>query len=257
VANLDDFTEFAEELAEAARAVLLSAYRTPIRSQDKPDASPVTEVDREAETVMRGLIGKAFPDHGIIGEEFPPVRLGAPWLWTLDPIDGTKSFLTGRPTFAILVALLHEGAPVLGVIDNPVLDERWLGARGRATTLNGQPARARGRPELAGAALCAGSPEMFEGADAESFARVRAATGRPHYGGECYAYGLLASGHVDLVVEATLGPDDYFPLVPVVEGAGGVITDWQGAPLTMESDGRVAAAGDRRIHDKALKLLRP
>jgi inositol-phosphate phosphatase/L-galactose 1-phosphate phosphatase/histidinol-phosphatase len=184
------------------------------------------------------------------------VRLGAPWLWTLDPIDGTKSFLTGRPTFAILVALLHEGAPVLGVIDNPVLDERWLGVRGRATTLNGQPARARERPELAGAALCAGSPEMFVGADAESFARVRTATGRPHYGGECYAYGLLASGHVDLVVEATLGPDDYFPLMPVVEGAGGVITDWQGAPLTMESDGRVAAAGDRRVHDQALILLR-
>jgi len=183
------------------------------------------------------------------------VRADAKYVWVLDPIDGTKSFITGKPLFGTLIGLLHEGAAVLGLIDQPVLGERWLGARGRPTTLNGRPVHVRPCGELGRAALYATSPHMFEGADKQAFARVRDAVKLPLYGADCYAYGLLACGFADLVVEASLAAYDYCGVVAVIEGAGGVITDWTGAPLGLGSDGRVVAAGDRRSHERALELL--
>jgi histidinol phosphatase-like enzyme (inositol monophosphatase family) len=230
-------------------------FRAAIAVEAKPDSSPVTAADREAEAAMRAAISAAYPDHGMIGEEFPPVRAQARWLWTLDPIDGTKAFVTGRPGFGTLIGLVREGRPVLGLIDVTVPGERWLAVEGRGTNLDGRPVQARPCPDLAGASLFASSPDMFAGQDAAAFDCLRAAVGRPHYGAECQAYGLLSSGHIDLVVEATLGPDDFMPMVPVVEGAGGVISDWRGAPLGLGSDGRVVAAGDARVHRQALALL--
>ncbi len=251
----EPFIAFAEELAEAAGAVVRRYFRTPLAVADKADRSPVTVADREAEAAMRALIERRWPEHGIIGEELPPLRADADYVWLLDPIDGTKSFITGRPLFGTLVALGFRGAPILGVIDHVMMGERWVGARGRGTTLNGRPARVRACAGLESAALYASSPDIFEGADAEAFARLSGRVKLPLYGGDCYAYGLLASGYVDLVVEATLGPDDFFALVAVVEEAGGVMTDWAGAPLGLHSDGRVVAAGDRRSHAQALAML--
>lgn len=221
---------------------------------------------------MRALIASTFPDHGVFGEEHGLTRgrgAGADWLWVLDPIDGTKSFITGKPLFGTLIALLHKGTPLLGVVDQPVLRERWLGVAGRATTLNGAPVRTRPCPGgVKGAYMYSTTPHMFSGANEAAWARLRDRVRIPLYGCDCYAYGLLASGHCDLVAEADLKPYDYAALVPVVTGAGGVITDWAGRPLRWEPDaaagdgssggaapGEVLAAGDPAVHAEALAIL--
>lgn len=242
-------------LADAARTVIKGYFRTPVTVLDKADASPVTVADREAEAAMRRLINQEAPDHGIYGEEYGPERTDAEWVWVLDPVDGTKAFITGKPSFGTLIALLHNGVPVLGIIDQPILDERWLGVSGQATTLNGQPIHVRSCPDLGLAALYATAPEMFTGADATAWEALRRRVKLPRYGADCYAYGLLAAGFVDLVVEASLQPYDYLPLVAIIEGAGGLLTDWQGQRLGLRSDGRVVAAGDPKSHAQALQVL--
>ncbi len=255
----DAFVALAERLATAAGEAALSHFRKPLEVERKADQSPVTIADREAETAMRALIAEAYPDHGVIGEEFGPERAGADYVWVLDPIDGTRRFVSGHVQFGTLVALLSGGVPVLGLIDMPAMGERWIGAAGRPTThrdRNGtREARVRPCAELAEATLFSTTPHMFPGADFAAFERVRTRVKQPMYGGECYAYGLLASGFVDLVIEATMGAYDFLPLVRVVTEAGGVITDWRGRALGLESDGRVIAAGDPRAHDAALARL--
>jgi len=256
ITTLNRFMDLADDMADAAGEVLSHYFRTPLRVDSKGDESPVTKADRDAEIAMRVLIEDAYPDHGILGEEFDPVNTGSEYTWVLDPIDGTKSFITGKPLFGTLVALAREGRPILGLINQPILGERWRGMDGRPSSFNGEPTRVRPCPELGSAILYATTPQMFKGADAEAFARITDRVQHALYGGDCYAYGLLASGHADLVVESSLKPFDYAALVPVVEGAGGIITDWGGEPLTLASDGRVVAAGDPAIHAQALDLLR-
>jgi inositol-phosphate phosphatase / L-galactose 1-phosphate phosphatase / histidinol-phosphatase len=204
---------------------------------------------------MRRLIQTECPEHGIHGEELGVERIDAEWVWVLDPIDGTKAFISGLPLFGTLIALCHRGRPVLGVIDQPISRERWLGADGVKTTLNGRPAQVRSCPGLAQATLFTTAPEMMDGPAAAPYERLRQAVKLPRYGGDCYAYAILASGHIDLVVERKLKPFDYCALVPVVEQAGGLITNWAGQRLAIQSDGQVIAAGDRRVHDAAMRLL--
>jgi inositol-phosphate phosphatase/L-galactose 1-phosphate phosphatase/histidinol-phosphatase len=277
----DDAIRLAHDLADAAARVTTRYFRTGVLADSKADDSPVTIADREAEEAMRALLLLRAPTHAVFGEEFGLTdaphqvadaaatkkgegKLGdvPEWLWVLDPIDGTKSFVTGKPVFGTLVALLHRGEPVLGVIDQPVTRERWVGVRGRPTTLNGAPVRARACPRVREAYAYATTPHMFApGPTADAWARVRDACRIPLYGCDCYAYGLLAAGHVDLVVEADLKPYDYLALVPVVEGAGGLITDWRGGKLRWTGGGggggggEVVAAGDARVHAEALGLL--
>jgi inositol-phosphate phosphatase / L-galactose 1-phosphate phosphatase / histidinol-phosphatase len=215
----------------------------------------VTAADRAAEQVMRALLEGQFPDHGIVGEEFGRVREGSEFVWTLDPIDGTKSFISGVPLFGTLIALTRDKRPILGVIDQPISRERWVGAAGRPTTLNGVVVHGRTCPELATATLFATTPDMFKERDAAAFARVSAAVKLTRFGADCYAYGLLAAGFIDLVLEASLKPYDFCAMVPIVEGAGGVATDWQGSNLDLASDGRILVAGDRRAYQAALALL--
>lgn len=250
------FLDIATTCADAAGDVLRRYFRQPIGFDTKADASPVTIADRESEAVMRAIIEREAPDHGILGEEMETVNRDAEYVWVLDPIDGTKSFITGKPTFGILIALAHRGSPVIGIIDQPIIHERWIGRHGEPTTFNGTPAKARSCGDISAALLYATSPDMFRGTDAAPFARVRDRVQHPLYGADCYAYGLLASGYTDVVVEADLKPYDYAALVPVVEGAGGTITDWDGKPLTLASDGRVAAAGDARVHAEVIEILR-
>jgi histidinol phosphatase-like enzyme (inositol monophosphatase family) len=245
----------AHELADAAGHVVRRYFRTPVGVDVKPDQSPVTIADRETEAAMRDLIARRRPQDGIYGEEHGQERTDAEFVWVLDPIDGTRAFITGMPIFGVLIGLLRQGQPVLGIIDQPILKERWLGIQGQGTTLNGQALATRSCPALDKAFLYSTAPDMFKGADAASYARLRDTVRQPRFGGDCYAYGLLALGLADLVVEASLQPYDYCAVVPVVEGAGGVMTDWRGAPLGLHSDGRVAAAGDRACHAQALALL--
>ncbi len=250
------FVDLAHRLADAAGAILRRHFRTPVAVEDKPDATAVTAVDRTAEAEIRRLIAEAYPAHGVIGEEYGRDRPDAEHVWVVDPIDGTEAFVAGLPVFGTLIALAHHGRPILGVLDQPVSGERWLGAVGRATTLNDAPARTRPCPALAGALLCATTPHMFEGPDAAPFERVRRAVRIVRYGTDCYAYGLVASGTVDLVIEADMAAYDFLAHVPIIEGAGGVITDWEGRALDLAGGAtRLVAAGDPAVHAQALALL--
>ncbi|MFZ1413563.1 MAG: histidinol-phosphatase [Defluviicoccus sp.] len=250
-----DFAGLAQDLADAVRPVVLRCFRSGLGFEIKADQSPVTVADREAETAMRRMIEAAYPEHGIFGEEHGLTRADAAFVWVLDPIDGTKAFVTGKPLFGTLIALLHNGRPVVGVIDMPALNERWVGVAGRPTLFNEHPVRVRPCGGVAGAWLYATSPQMFQGADASAFERLRSRCYAAVYGADCYAYGLLSCGWVDLVCEASTQPYDYCALVPVIEGAGGTITDWQGKPLGLGSDGRVLAAGDPVLHATAQRAL--
>ncbi len=253
--SLDACAHFAARLADSAGVILREHFRCPAVVERKADGSPVTAADRAAEAAMRALIVEQYPAHGVIGEEEGAERSAARYVWVLDPIDGTQAFVTGKPSFGTLIALLEEGRPVLGLIDQPVTGERWLGRSGEGTTLNGTAVATRDCAALASAALYATTPHMFDGSDARAFERLRGEVALTCYGADCYAYGLLASGFVDLVVEASLQPYDYCALVPVVEGAGGVMTDWEGKALGLESDGRVIAAGTPALHGAALAIL--
>ena len=254
----ETYIALGHRLAETARTVIRPLFRSRLAVDEKADLSPVTVADREAEAALRKLIAAEFPDHGVVGEEYGSDRPDAEFVWVLDPVDGTKRFITANPLFGTLIALLCAGRPILGIIDMPMLSERWVGAAGQATrrhTAEGvTEAQVRACPALAEATLMASSPHMF-GDDFDRFERVRKASKLPLYGGDCYNYGLLADGFADLIVEATMGPYDYLPLVPVVTGAGGTMSDWQGKPLGLESGGSVLAAGDRRVHEEAQSLL--
>jgi inositol-phosphate phosphatase/L-galactose 1-phosphate phosphatase/histidinol-phosphatase len=254
--QIESFIALANRLADASRPILRSYYRRKLDVDIKSDASPVTRADREAEAAIRKLIVAQFPDHGIFGEEFGKERADAEYVWVLDPLDGTRAFVTGRPTFGTLIALIRNGAPLLGVIDMPVLGDRWIGAVGRPTTLNGEKVQARPCPGLAKAYLSASIPLMFDTPEKQAkFAAVQAKALSTTFGGDCYLYGMVATGFLDLVIECSLVEYDYLALTPIVEGAGGRISDWRGNPLRLGSDDRVIASGDPRVHDEALKIL--
>lgn len=247
---------FAHELAEHARELVLPHFRETMTVSYKTDASPVTEVDRRVERALRKQILARFPAHGVIGEEFGSgQREGAP-CWIIDPIDGTKAFITGRPLFGTLIGLLLDDAPVMGVLEASALGERWLGASGMVSEVNGTPCLVSDVRTLAEAKLSATTIDMFDGAARRAFDELGAAVRFRTFGGDCHAYGTLASGFLDLVVEAGLQPYDYLPLVPIVAGAGGVMTDWASRPLTLgSSGGQVIAAANRELHQQACDLL--
>jgi histidinol phosphatase-like enzyme (inositol monophosphatase family) len=238
--------DLAERLADAAGAAIRPFFRAKFDVETKADASPVTEADRAAEAAMRRLIEAEYPRDGIIGEEYGTKEGSTGRTWVLDPIDGTVSFMAGRPIFGTLVALVEEGWPVIGVIDQPIARDRWVGVVGRTTLFNGKPATARRCPDLAQAVLATTSPNLFSDDEAVQFLAVASKVARRRivYGGDCYNYGLVASGHIDLVIETGLKLHDFAALVPVVEGAGGTMCNWAGDPLNADSAGDVIALGD-------------
>jgi len=242
-------------LADLARPIAQKYFRTKTDFLNKLDNSPVTIADREIETAMRSQIQREFPDHGILGEEFESYNLDSDYVWVLDPIDGTKSFITGKPLFGVLIALCYKTRPILGIIDQPILKERWFGAKGLNSTHNNRAIATRSCTSMADAWLYATSPSMFENKNKRAFDKLSERVKFSLYGADCYAYGLLASGYTDIVCEASLKPYDYCALVPIIEGAGGKISDWSGKPLSMTSDGTILAAGNTDLHTEALKLL--
>jgi inositol-phosphate phosphatase / L-galactose 1-phosphate phosphatase / histidinol-phosphatase len=254
-ADVDRCTALAGQLADSARAIARRYFRRPITIETKADLSPVTAADREIEAEMRQQIHAEFPTHGIQGEEFG-IESGTEFTWVLDPIDGTKSFVSGFPLFGSLIALAQHCAPVLGVIEAPGVCERWLGIAGGGTTFNGEPARTSSCDRLERARLYTTTAETFLHDDAERFHALGRRALMRRYGGDCYLYGMLASGHCDLVIETALKPHDFMALVPVVEGAGGKISDWQGQPLTMNSGDKVLAAATPMLWSQALEILR-
>jgi histidinol phosphatase-like enzyme (inositol monophosphatase family) len=248
--SLEDDIALAHALADASGQVIRPSFRAPFAQETKGDESPVTQADREAEAAIRALLQTERPGDGIIGEEYGEERAEAERVWVLDPIDGTRSFIAGRPIFGTLIALLEQGRPVLGLIDQPVSGERWIGAKGRATMLNGFPVQTRGGRALDRAIFATTAPWFCP-----NFDELRGATADTLLGGDCYNYALLASGQVDLVVEEGLKLYDFAALIPIVEGAGGRMTDWSGAPLGRDSSGQVIAAADQVLLEQALPLL--
>lgn len=269
---VDELTSFAHELADAAGNAIMPYWRQKgVEVESKEDVgrsisqtiSPVTIADRSAEMAMRQLIESRYPSHGIYGEEFGEVRVDADFVWVLDPIDGTKAFITGKPTWGILIGCLFRGVPIVGIVDQCILKERWVGSTGNPTLLNGEPVSVAdtSATDLCDATLYTTTPDMFRaGEEIQKFEVVRDASLRTLYGCDCYAYALVASGFgADAVVEADLGLYDYAAIVPVVQGAGGVITDWNGNALTLHnhdnSKGRVVACSNTALHSEMLCTL--
>jgi len=262
-ADLQSRLAFAHLLADAAGAAIRPHFRQRIEIVAKtgsshPGFDPVTEADRGAETAMRLLIRENFPDDGIVGEEFGTVDGESGYVWVLDPLDGTRAFIAGMPMWGTLIALEHDGKPVLGVLEQPFLRERFIGAGGRAELHDREgvivPLRTRECASLAEAIVCTTHPfAHFDDGERALFRRVEAHARMSRYGGDCYAYALIAMGFVDLVMEARLAHWDIAAIVPIVEGAGGVVTDWSGGPV--HEGGDVIAAGDKRAHAEALKLI--
>jgi myo-inositol-1(or 4)-monophosphatase len=254
-----DFSAFIERLANASGETILPFFRTSLSVENKNtghDLDPVTEADRAAEAVMRRMIKESFPKHGIVGEEFGSERADAEYVWVLDPIDGTKSFIAGMPIWGTLIALMHNGEPAYGMMSQPFIGERFSGDTGAATYKGPGGARklsTRRCASLSEATLFTTSPRLMKDADRAQFERVEKDVRLSRYGGDCYAYCMLAAGHVDLIIETELKTYDIAALIPIVHGAGGIVTTWDGKPS--QDGGRIVAAGDRRVHDAALKLL--
>jgi inositol-phosphate phosphatase / L-galactose 1-phosphate phosphatase / histidinol-phosphatase len=248
---------FAHELADAAGEIARANFRKQVPVETKADMSPVTEIDKAIEKKLREMLRKRYPSHGVFGEEFEADNVDAECVWVIDPIDGTKSYITGRPLFGTLIALLWDGVPQLGVIDHPALMERWIGAAGYPTTFNGRVVRSRACASAARASVLTSSPDYYKGRDAETLSRLKSCTWLTMYGTECMSYGLVASGHADVAVEAGMDPFDYLAAVAVIEGAGGKITDWQGQPLGLRSGDKVLATGDPSLHRELLGILVP
>lgn len=250
---------FAHLLADKAGKATLAHFRKPIEVENKGAAAydPVTEGDRAAERAMTRLIARTYPEHGVIGEEFGNIKEAARLRWVLDPIDGTRAFIMGQPLWGSLIGLLDGPDPVLGLMAQPFTQERWWGSAAGAfwRRADGPARRLRTRTtgKLGNAILTATAPDMFSRQEGAAFARVSEAARMTRFGGDCYNYCLLAAGFVDLIVEASLKPYDIVALIPIIEGAGGVVTSWDGKPAT--SGGRIVACGDPRLHEQALNLL--
>lgn len=250
-----DMIDLANRLADASGPVIRKYFRTPIRIDGKADSSPVTAADREAEQAIRAILAETRPDDGIIGEEFGNTNTDAAYVWVIDPIDGTKSFISGRPIFGTLIALVRDGTPILGVIDQPVNGERWVGAAGTGTVYNGKPVKVRACPSLSNAIAGTTAPDLFGPGQEQHWRKVAAGAKHAVYGGDCYTYAQIASGFVDVVLEAGLQTYDFCALAPVIEAAGGIVTDWQGNPVSLSSDGTILACGDVRTHAEILGLI--
>ena len=265
--ELSEYARFAGRLADAARPECLSRFRAGVTIFDKAEQKsdigfdPVTDADREAERVLRGLIEETYPKHAILGEEFGARAGEGPWRWVLDPVDGTRAFMCGTTSWATLIALEHDGAPVLGLIDQPFNDERWIGVGGKTVYVRRDEtaqAKTSGVTDLSQARISTTDPMpagYFSDREAAAFARVAKAARVARYSLDAYAYGLLALGELDIVIESALKRHDYAALLPVVEGAGGVVTNWRGEAPGTDEKGELIAAATPALHEAALALL--
>lgn len=248
--------KLAHECADKSGKIIKKYFRKPLKINIKKDHSPVTKADIEAENIIRELIEKKAPDTGWYGEETGKANLDKEWIWCVDPIDGTRSFVTGKPLFGTLIGLLKNNKPVFGLLNQPILNERWVGISKLETKLNNKRVHVRKCKNIKGSKMYATSPLMFKGNNQKIYRNVIKKTGECLFGTDCYSHGLMASGFVDIILEANLKPYDYIASVAIISGAGGKITDWNGNELSLNSDGRIIAAGDSRIHKIVLNTIK-
>ena len=258
--NYEKFLEVAMQAADCSRKILTEHRAKYLRGgydfATKSDASPVTETDKRVEREIRAIIQGAFPDHGMLGEEYGAASETAEFVWVIDPIDGTRQFIVGYPFYGTLIALCQNGVPVLGVVEMPVMAERWVGVKGRQSTVNGLPIKTRPHDDLSTTLAASSNTEFVFPEDRAAYNHLMKTTKWRVYGGACYGYMSLAAGKVDLCYDSGIMREvDYCALVPIVEGAGGIMSDWDGQPLTMHSGMKVLAAGDKRLHAQVLEEI--
>ncbi|OXS29657.1 MAG: phosphatase [Desulfovibrio sp. MES5] len=255
------FLDIAMRAADVSRQILTEHRQKYLRGnydfKTKNDASPVTETDERVEREIRSIISGAFPEHGMLGEEYGANAATAEYVWVIDPIDGTRQFIVGYPFYGTLIALCRNGIPVLGVVEMPVMAERWVGVKGRQSTVNGLPIQTRPHTDLATALVASSNTEFVFDSDRAAYNHLIASTKWRVYGGACYGYMSLAAGKIDLCFDSGIMREvDYCALVPIIEGAGGVMSDWDGNPLTMHSGMQVLACGDHRLHEQVLREIK-
>jgi len=261
---MSEFEQFALDLADASGSVIRKYFRAELNVEDKPDNSPVTVADRLTESVIRQMINDKYPSHDILGEEYGFQNSGSRWKWVIDPIDGTSSFVSGMPIFGTLISLLENDSPHLGIIDIPILNERWFSLSGEECFFYSSEAgqkkivcKVSGKKNIGQAILYSTDPKMFNRSQKLLYDRVSSKVKLPRFGGDCYSYGLLASGYIDLVLEANMKIYDLMALVPVVQSAGGIISDWHGSTSFFSNwDGCVVAASSEELHKHTINLLK-
>ncbi|HRE20245.1 MAG TPA: inositol monophosphatase family protein [Rhabdaerophilum sp.] len=249
------WSSFALKLADESGAILREATAVRPNVEVKADKSFVTALDARIERRMREMLADAYPNHGVIGEEEGSQNADAEHVWVVDPIDGTAAFIAGMPTYGTLISLMQAGEPIIGIIDHPITGERWFGVKGAPTLYNGAPCRARSCSGLGDAIMSASNPDFFGDKERPALDAMRAATAWRIWGGACMSYGRLASGRIDVALDTHLKLWDFAPFRPIIEGAGGVITDWHGAPITRETGRQILVAGDPARHREALLLV--
>ena len=254
--NLDNLVSFANHLSDESAKVIKQYFRQSIEIENKEDESPVTIADKKTELKIRDLIMDKYPDHGILGEEFEGKDIESEYLWVIDPIDGTRSFIAGHKDFGTLIALLHNKKPIIGIINCPMHEERWLGIDGKQTTMNGQKINTSNKQTVEESYLSSTGLYMFENDDFKrGFEKIKDKTRYHRFGGDCYNYGMVASGYIDIVIENTLKVHDYMALIPVIEGAGGKITDKFGKIINFDSDGSVVVSSNEKLHMQLIDII--
>jgi histidinol phosphatase-like enzyme (inositol monophosphatase family) len=252
---LNQLSSFANQIADKSGEVVRRYYRNLNDVEAKEDSSPVTIADREAEKTLRKMINQKYPEHGIQGEEFGIENEGAEYKWIIDPIDGTLSFMIGRPIFGTLIGLLKNNEPILGVIDQPINNERWVGASNSKTKFNDKTVEFSNCQYLKDATLCTTAPNYYTPKKLAIFNEIASKAKYNIYGGDCYNYGLAASGNVDVVLDSGLKQHDFLPIIPIIKGSGGIISDWNGNDLDINSNGDIIICSNKNLHDEILKVI--
>ncbi len=253
--NFNEFLSFANLLADLASKTSMQYFRKKIDIENKDDESPVTIADKETEKVIRDKIRNTYTNHGILGEEYENENLDSEFIWVIDPIDGTRSYIAGHKDFGNLIALLHNNKPIIGIINCPAHNERWIGVKNNKTTCNGKEVSTSGINDIKNAYLFTSGVYFYEPIFRKGFESIKQKTKYFRLGGDCYMYGMLSSGLIDIVIEDTLKAHDYMALINVVEGAGGKITDKYGKPIDLQSDGSLVATSSNILHDEIIKII--
>ena len=253
--QMDEFISFANILADESAKVIMEYFRQTLTIENKDDDTPVTIADKKSELKIRELINKAYPSHGILAEEFDNTNLDSEYIWVIDPIDGTRSFIAGHKDFGTLIALLYKKKPVLGIINCPAHEERWIGAENQITTLNGKKIKTSSKKLIEDCYTMTTGLYLEDEIFRNAFENIIKKSKDYILRGDCYMYGMLSTGLIDIVIEDTLKAHDYMALVPIIQGAGGIITDKNNNPITLNSDGSVLATANSLIHKQAINLI--
>ena len=253
--SFQEYLNFANKLADAAGITSMEYFRTSLSIDNKSDESPVTIADKNTELKIRSMIEKKYPNHGILGEEFDSINPEAEFIWVVDPIDGTRSYIAGHKDFGNLISLTQNKKPIIGIINCPAHNERWVGIKNLNSTINQKPAKSSNVTNIENAYLFTSGLYFDEPILRSAVEKINNKVRYFRYGGDCYMYGMLASGLIDIVIEDTLKVHDYMALVNVIEGAGGIITDKFGTEITADSQGSVVASANQELHSQLISLI--